>query len=87
MFSTVTLVPLDSPSAGNANLIFESERRVMSDYRMMAERCVRLAIEAEHDGDRSALLDLAGEWLELAEPDIKTAGVMSEIEALKRTVN
>ena len=56
----------------------------MSDYRLMAERCVQLAIKAKHDADRSALLDFAGEWLELAEPDARTARLTDEIEALKR---
>jgi hypothetical protein len=59
----------------------------MSDYRLMAERCVQLAIKAKHQGDRSALLDFAGEWLELAEPDAKAAILMMEIEALKRLAN
>jgi hypothetical protein len=59
----------------------------MSDYRMMAERCVQLAIKAKHPGDRAALLDFAGEWLELAKPDGRTARLGDEIEALKRPVN
>ena len=54
---------------------------------MMAERCVQLAIKAKRMGDRSALLDFASEWLELAQPDAKTAILMTKIEALREPAN
>jgi len=59
----------------------------MSDYRLIAERCVRLAIKEKHQGNRRVLLDLAGEWLELAQPDAWTASLIAKIEALKGPVN
>jgi len=60
---------------------------VMSDYRLIAERRVQLAIKEKHQGNRSALLDLTAEWLELVEHDAKTATLVAKVEGLKRPIN
>jgi hypothetical protein len=59
----------------------------MSEDRLLAERCVKLASKEKHQGSRRALLDLAGQWFELADYDPKAAALMAEVEGLKRSVN
>ena len=82
------MTTLDTCAVAGAKLIVEIPwGGTMSDYRLVAQRCVHLAIKATHQDHRSALLDLAGEWLELADNDARTAVLMAEIEALKRPVN
>ena len=61
--------------------------KVMSDYRLIAQRCVQLAIRAKEQSNRTALLDLAGEWLELADSHPKTAALIAQVEALKQPEN
>ena len=78
-------MPLDTRAVAGAKLIAETPwGGIMSDYRLVAQRCVQLAIKAKDQGHRGVLLDLAGEWLELADNDASTAMLMAEIEALKR---
>jgi hypothetical protein len=59
----------------------------MPDHRKLAERCLQLAISAKDQRNRRALLDLASEWLELADRDAKTAELLAAVEALKRPAN
>jgi hypothetical protein len=59
----------------------------MRKYRQIAEECLEFALEAEQQRHRRAFLDLASQWLELADNDAKTAMLVAEVEALKRPAN
>jgi hypothetical protein len=59
----------------------------MRKYRQIAEECLEFALEAEQQRHRRAFLDLASQWLELADNNAKTAMLVAEVEALKRPAN
>lgn len=59
----------------------------MLKYRKTAEECLRLALKVTEQRHRRELLDLASNWLELADSSAKTAMLWAEVEALKRSVN
>jgi hypothetical protein len=56
----------------------------MRNARKIAEECFKFALEAEQQRHRSAFLDLASKWLELADNDLKASVLRAEVEALKR---
>jgi hypothetical protein len=59
----------------------------MRKYRRLAEECLKAALKVKEQRHRRAFLDLASEWLELAEDDAATAMLRAEVEALKRPAN
>jgi hypothetical protein len=56
----------------------------MRDYCKLAEECLKAALKIKDRRHRRAFLELASDWLELAERDLKTDGLIAEVEALKR---
>jgi hypothetical protein len=59
----------------------------MRKYRKLAEECLKVAAKIRNQNHRRAFLDLATEWLALADDDPKTARLIAEVEALKRPAN
>ena len=56
----------------------------MRNYCKLAEQCLKSALKVKDRRHRRAFLELASEWLELAERDLKTDRLIAEVEALKR---
>jgi len=59
----------------------------MRKYRKLAEECLRAALKAKEQRHRRELLDLASNWLDLAENNAETVMLRAEVEALKRPAN
>jgi hypothetical protein len=50
----------------------------MSDFRRLAEECLRLARVATKIEDRAVLVDLAARWLDLTAREENTAGLSTQ---------
>jgi hypothetical protein len=59
----------------------------MRKYRKLAEECLAMALKAEDQRKRRALLELASECLDLAKNNVRTAMLRAEVEALQRPAN
>jgi hypothetical protein len=56
----------------------------MSDFRRLAEECLRLARVATKLEDRLVLVELAGRWLALADRKENTAKLAAEVDAMSK---
>jgi hypothetical protein len=56
----------------------------MSDYRRLAEECLRLARIATKVEDRAILVDVAARWLDLARRNEPRATPAAEVDAIRR---